>query len=55
MMEHFLSDNNYTLLIGDQQAAKTKSLAYLAEAEARLEKYGHSIYRYWPEMWEEQD
>lgn len=50
-----LSDNNYTLLIGDQQTAKAKSLAYLAEADARLEKYGHSIYRYWPEMWEEQD
>lgn len=28
---------------------------YLAEAQAKIDKYGHSIYRYWPQMWEEQD
>lgn len=52
---HELANNNYTLLIADQAQAKAKSLAYLAEAQGRLDKYGHSVYRYWPEMWEEQD
>lgn len=46
-----LAENHYVLLIGDQQHAKAKSLAFLAEAQERLEKHGHSIYRYWPEMW----
>ena len=50
-----LSNNNYTLLVADQATAKAKSLEYLAEAQAKIDKYGHSIYRYWPEMWEEQD
>ncbi|MCM2679707.1 glycoside hydrolase family 2 protein [Echinimonas agarilytica] len=48
-----IADNCYTLLIGDQAAAKQQSLDYLAEAEEKLAKYGHSIYRYWPEMWQE--
>ncbi|WP_049721000.1 glycoside hydrolase family 2 protein [Gilvimarinus polysaccharolyticus] len=47
-----LAENRYTLLVGDQQAAKEQSLKYLDEASARLEKCGHSVYRYWPEMWE---
>lgn len=50
-----LANNIYTLLIGDQAQAKSKSLEYLTQAQARLDKYGHSVYRYWPEMWEEQD
>ncbi|BFM20283.1 glycoside hydrolase family 2 protein [Gilvimarinus japonicus] len=47
-----LADNHYTLLVGDQAAAKAQSLKYLAEATERLEKCGHSVYRYWPDMWE---
>ncbi|WP_406610391.1 glycoside hydrolase family 2 protein [Agarivorans sp. JK6] len=47
-----LASNAYRLLVGEQLAAKQQSLAYLAEAQARLDKYGHSVYRYWPEMWE---
>ncbi|AWB65641.1 glycoside hydrolase family 2 [Saccharobesus litoralis] len=50
-----LSSNAYTLLIGNQQAAKEQSLKYLAEATERIEKYGHSIYRYWPEMYQEME
>lgn len=50
-----LAKNKYTLLIGNQQEAKAQSLKFLAEATERFDKYGHSIYRYWPEMWEEQD
>ncbi|MGR5167480.1 glycoside hydrolase family 2 protein [Vibrio astriarenae] len=50
-----LADNEYTLLIGDQAKAKEQSLAYLAEAKARLEKHGHCVYRYWPEMWDSKD
>ena len=48
-----IADNRYTLLVGDQQAAKAQSLEYLSEALERLDKHGHSVYRYWPEMWEE--
>ena len=48
-----VADNQYTLLVGDQAAAKAKSLRFLEEAMERLEKHGHSVYRYWPEMWEE--
>ncbi|MCU4675628.1 glycoside hydrolase family 2 [Catenovulum sp. 2E275] len=47
-----ISDNHYTLLVGSQQAAKAQSLKFLAEAEERLAKCGHSIYRFFPEMWE---
>jgi beta-mannosidase len=43
------------LLIADQTKVKEQSLRYLAKAQTRLDKYGHSIYRYWPEIWEEQD
>lgn len=50
-----LADNFYTLLVGNQEAAKAQSLTYLAEAQARLDKYGHSIYRYFPEMWKEME
>ena len=50
-----LANNHYTLLIADQAQAKEKSLRYLAKAQAQIDKYGHSIYRYWPNMWEEQD
>lgn len=50
-----LSENHYTLLVGDQAEAKAQSLKFLSEAQARLDKCGHSIYRYWPEMWEEKD
>lgn len=46
-------DNHYTLLVGDQEAAKAQSLKYLDDAQRRLDKHGHSVYRYWPEMWEE--
>ena len=45
--------NHYTLLVGDQEAAKSQSLKYLDAALLRLQKHGHSVYRYWPEMWEE--
>jgi beta-mannosidase len=48
-----VADNHYTLLVDDQEAAKTQSLKYLEGALDRLEKHGHSVYRYWPEMWEE--
>ncbi|WP_026958308.1 glycoside hydrolase family 2 protein [Aliagarivorans taiwanensis] len=47
-----LSNNHYVLLVGDQAQAKQKSLEYLAEAQAKLDKHGHCVYRYWPEMWE---
>lgn len=47
-----LSNNHYVLLVGDQAEAKQKSLEYLAEAQAKLDKHGHCVYRYWPEMWE---
>lgn len=46
-----LSANEYTLLVGDQAAAKEQSLRYLADSKDRAEKYGLSIYRYWPEHW----
>ncbi|MFA0088148.1 glycoside hydrolase family 2 [Vibrio sp. 10N.286.49.C2] len=46
-----VATNLYTLLIGDQEKAKAQSLAYLAQAKKRLEKHGHGVYRYWPEMW----
>ena len=48
-----VADNHYTLLVGDQDAAKAQSLQYLEKALERLERHGHSVYRYWPEMWEE--
>jgi beta-mannosidase len=51
--DDIVAENHYTLLVGDQDAAKAKSLEYLGEALKRLAKHGHSIYRYWPEMWEE--
>ncbi len=47
-----LSTNHYTLLVGDQELAKQKSLDYLAKAQQRLDEHGHCVYRYWPEMWE---
>jgi len=50
---NLLSENAYQLLVGNQEAAKAQSLAYLAEAQARIDQYGHSIYRYFPEMWQE--
>lgn len=48
-----VAENQYTLLVGDQETAKAQSLQYLDKALERLERHGHSVYRYWPEMWEE--
>ncbi|NLS14210.1 glycoside hydrolase family 2 [Vibrio sp. SM6] len=47
-----VANNHYVLLIGNQEQAKQQSLAYLAQAQERLERHGHCIYRYWPEMWD---
>ncbi|WP_394239620.1 glycoside hydrolase family 2 protein [Vibrio astriarenae] len=47
-----LANNHYVLLVGNQEKAKEQSLAYLAEAQERLERHGHCVYRYWPEMWD---
>jgi beta-mannosidase len=47
-----LANNEYKLLVGNQQLAKQQSLEYLAKAQKRLEENGHCVYRYWPEMWE---
>lgn len=46
-----VSTNNYKLLVGNQDQAKKQSLSYLSDAKKRLEKHGHGVYRYWPEMW----
>jgi len=50
-----IAENSYTLLIGDQATAKEHSLELQAEAAARIREHGHSVYRYWPEMWTEVD
>ncbi len=50
-----VGENSYTLLVGDQDAAKARSLELNAEAAARIREHGHSIYRYWTDMWEERD
>ena len=50
-----VADNHYTLLVGDQESAKAQSLKFLDEAMERLDRHGHSVYRYWPEMWEESE
>lgn len=47
-----VADNQYLLLVGNQAQAKQQSLDYLAEAKQRLDRHGHSVYRYWPEMWD---
>ncbi|MGL6314343.1 glycoside hydrolase family 2 protein [Vibrio sp. WXL103] len=47
-----IANNHYVLLIGNQEQAKEQSLKFLAEAQERLERHGHCIYRYWPEMWD---
>lgn len=47
-----IADNHYTLLVGNQAAAKAQSLEFLDGAIKKMEKCGHSIYRFWPEMWE---
>lgn len=49
-----IANNHYVLLVGNQEQAKQQSLAYLAEAQERLEQHGHCVYRYWPEMWDNQ-
>ncbi|MBD1390140.1 glycoside hydrolase family 2 [Neiella sp. HB171785] len=49
-----MSYNHYTLLVADQAQAKEQSLKYLAEAKERASKYGLSIYRYWPEHWDQE-
>nr|WP_202814845.1 sugar-binding domain-containing protein [Microbacterium barkeri] len=48
-----IGENSYVLLIADQDEAKRQSLANRDEAQERIKKHGHSIYRYWPEMWPE--
>ncbi len=50
-----IAENSYTLLVGDQATAKAHSLKLHAEAAARIRDHGHSVYRYWPEMWMEAD
>ncbi|WP_353827727.1 glycoside hydrolase family 2 protein [Agromyces sp. SYSU T0242] len=50
-----LGENEVVLLVGDQAEAKARSLAFKAEADERIREHGHSIYRYWPEMWVERD
>ncbi len=50
-----IAENAYTLLVGDQDAAKARSLAMKQDAATRLEQHGHSVYRYWPDMWSEED
>ncbi|WP_096086323.1 glycoside hydrolase family 2 protein [Agaribacterium haliotis] len=47
-----LSNNHYTLLVGDQDEAKAKSIEYLNGALEKFYKCGHSIYRFFPEMWD---
>lgn len=46
-----LSDNAYTLLIGDQEEAKRACEAFARESVARREKWGRSYYRYELESW----
>ncbi|RKF17956.1 glycoside hydrolase family 2 [Alginatibacterium sediminis] len=46
-----LSSNRYELLIGDQSLAKQRSLEHLALSKKNADKYGLSVYRYWPEHW----
>lgn len=46
-----LANNEYLLLVGDQQAAKLKSLEYLEQNKKRIANHGHCVYRYWPDMW----
>ncbi|QCT03852.1 glycoside hydrolase [Paenibacillus algicola] len=47
-----LASNEYLLLIGDQAEAKRQCLKHLQESNTLREEYGHSYYRYNPELWE---
>ncbi|MGG4032495.1 sugar-binding domain-containing protein [Paenibacillus cisolokensis] len=47
-----LSTNEYQLLIGDQAKIKQVIMEHLNESAKRREEYGHSYYRYNPELWE---
>ncbi len=49
---NIVSENEYTLLVANQERAKQKSLEYRQKADAKKDKYDHGIYRYWDDMWE---
>ncbi|MEK3885062.1 sugar-binding domain-containing protein [Paenibacillus sp. PL2-23] len=47
-----LASNAYKLLIGDQAEAKRICIEHLDESNKLRDEYGHSYYRYNPELWE---